>query len=1229
MKLISTIFILLITLNLYAQQKIKTEAGAEIVEYSNKDGLPTTDFSDIVQTKDGYIWISGIEGTNRFDGYQFEDVGQKYGFPGAQATFYDSTNNVLYFASPSKFAIFKNGEFKVFSKNDGYRINGLDGQVVNFVYKDSKSRIWIGSSTPFIDKKFNGGLTKYENGQFTVYDSTTFPLHNARSVFETPYGDLIFTSSGRNTRTFEEAYIALFKDNKFTRIDKSKGFDLVNASLNPFLYRSIVDNKGNTWIAFNGVIHLGDQMAVMKSGILMYDGGQFHQFPGLEDYYTPNSRGIARVYFSQGRDKVYASLYSPDAIKFLGGKNIIYELKDDRWIKSGLMNEISKFADSYISKQKDDFYYFGISFYPKQRLFPEMASIDVTDFENPQGTMNANQFYDISSNKIKKVDAFTGFPLMNLDAGLLVRTFNGIGFYYPKSYMVFDDNAGFLLPNAFIPELDADKNGIVWISFSISDLPGYYAINNVGMNIWDGKKLLTVTEKDGLSSNITYQAYQDSKDRVWIATSKGVTLSREFKNAKGEWVFKFNKIPNSIPGDYNTGRVIETTNGDIYAWQTTVGDLTTLKTNFYLGKYDGEKFVEMPCPFDKGLTSKKYQFYDLREGINSQLMLYGLFDDERKGLVTAKTHIMYLQKDKWINAPKEWKMPNEQLHYVGKLGNKIYYLTTDGFYQFDGSKFINLIDSVTAHADFTILKGASVAGTKTDNQADGKLFIRLRNRGLVIFDGENLNYYTKKDGLPSANLYNPTPDRKGNMIFSHPTGALIVKDNKFHTFYDVDLDISGGSNVATLDGNGNLVMHYKGLGLVIEKEDHRTYPLHLTSVSIDTSTYYYEYPKDLSHAENSIIFNFSALNFSDPKQTIYQYILEGYDNKWSRSSNLSFAQYQNLPPGKYSFRVKGITSNGVQTNEVKYAFVITPPFWKTWWAYTFYIFSFFGLLYIIRKAELKRQRKNSEIKESKLRAEAAEFQAKAAEAQSRVIQAENERKTEELEEARQLQLSMLPNEIPSLPHLDISVYMKTATEVGGDYYDFSIKEDDSLNICLGDATGHGMKAGTIVSMMKSLFTANSIDKSLEDFFITSNYALKNSKLDKMMMAFAMININSNKLNIANAGIPPIYIYRRSKNIVEEINLNGLPIGAMKNSEYDIYEGELTEGDTILMLSDGFPELRNNENEMFGYERLKKVFANSANKSSEEIISILKEEGSSWVNDKDPDDDVSFVVIKVK
>ena len=172
---------------------------------------------------------------------------------------------------------------------------------------------------------------------------------------------------------------------------------------------------------------------------------------------------------------------------------------------------------------------------------------------------------------------------------------------------------------------------------------------------------------------------------------------------------------------------------------------------------------------------------------------------------------------------------------------------------------------------------------------------------------------------------------------------------------------------------------------------------------------------------------------------------------------------------------------------------------------------------------------------------------------------------------------MLPNELPKLPNLDIAVYMKTATEVGGDYYDFSFSSDGSLNVAIGDATGHGMKAGTLVSMIKSLFVANSINKSLEDFFSSSNEALKNSKLDKMMMAFAMVNISGNKIEIANAGIPPIFIYRKSKNEVEEINLAGLPLGAMKNINYDTHISDLGIEDVVLMLSDGMPELQNENN----------------------------------------------------
>ncbi|MCK5457274.1 MAG: hypothetical protein KAI45_09120, partial [Melioribacteraceae bacterium] len=84
---------------------------------------------------------------------------------------------------------------------------------------------------------------------------------------------------------------------------------------------------------------------------------------------------------------------------------------------------------------------------------------------------------------------------------------------------------------------------------------------------------------------------------------------------------------------------------------------------------------------------------------------------------------------------------------------------------------------------------------------------------------------------------------------------------------------------------------------------------------------------------------------------------------------------------------------------------------------------------------------------------------------------EHDRKTKELEEARQLQLSLLPKELPKLSEYDIAVYMKTATEVGGDYYDFHVLEDGTLTTVIGDATGHGLMAGTMVTATKSLFNS--------------------------------------------------------------------------------------------------------------------------------------------------------------
>lgn len=235
----------------------------------------------------------------------------------------------------------------------------------------------------------------------------------------------------------------------------------------------------------------------------------------------------------------------------------------------------------------------------------------------------------------------------------------------------------------------------------------------------------------------------------------------------------------------------------------------------------------------------------------------------------------------------------------------------------------------------------------------------------------------------------------------------------------------------------------------------------------------------------------------------------------------------------------------------------------------------------------------------------------------------------ELEEARALQLSMLPESIPQTNDLEIAVYMDTASEVGGDYYDFSIKKDGSLNIAIGDATGHGMKAGIMVSIMKALFISDSVDIDINEFFESSNHTIKSLQLGRMMMAFAMLNYKDNQIRFINSGMPPLMIFNNSSKKVEEISINNMPLGAMRSAEYEVKELNINKGDTILLLSDGLPEMQNVSGEMFGYGRIKELFETNISKSPEEIISILKSEGSHWSNRIDHDDDVTFVIIRIK
>ena len=245
------------------------------------------------------------------------------------------------------------------------------------------------------------------------------------------------------------------------------------------------------------------------------------------------------------------------------------------------------------------------------------------------------------------------------------------------------------------------------------------------------------------------------------------------------------------------------------------------------------------------------------------------------------------------------------------------------------------------------------------------------------------------------------------------------------------------------------------------------------------------------------------------------------------------------------------------------------------------------------------------------------------------LEAENARKTRELEQARQLQLSMLPKTIPNLPNLEIAVYMQTATEVGGDYYDFHVHDDATLTVAIGDATGHGLHAGTMVAATKSLFNSLADEGEPVQILKKATKALKVMGFHEMYMTLAVAKVKDSRLQIASAGMPFTMVYRAATHSVEEIVLKGMPLGSFPDFPYEQRELYLAAGDTVLFMSDGFPERFNTQGETLGEERAKTIFAEAASRPFDTIIPHLLEEEKAWANGRAQDDDVTFVVLQVK
>ena len=251
------------------------------------------------------------------------------------------------------------------------------------------------------------------------------------------------------------------------------------------------------------------------------------------------------------------------------------------------------------------------------------------------------------------------------------------------------------------------------------------------------------------------------------------------------------------------------------------------------------------------------------------------------------------------------------------------------------------------------------------------------------------------------------------------------------------------------------------------------------------------------------------------------------------------------------------------------------------------------------------------------------------ELERKLLEVENERKSRELEEARALQLSMLPKQIPKNDYWDISVFMETAQEVGGDYYDFSISKQGTLTAAIGDATGHGMKAGIIVATAKSYFHTLANDHDNMGIIRRMSSGIRNMDLKMMYMGMMLLKCDEHNISYVSAGMPPALLYQNGSKKAEKLIQRGMPLGSKVEYPYNESCLKMNPGDTLLLMSDGLMELFNDDRELLGLDRIKQTFEEVAESSASDIMSQITKLIDKWAGAKAHEDDITIMILKAK
>ncbi len=247
---------------------------------------------------------------------------------------------------------------------------------------------------------------------------------------------------------------------------------------------------------------------------------------------------------------------------------------------------------------------------------------------------------------------------------------------------------------------------------------------------------------------------------------------------------------------------------------------------------------------------------------------------------------------------------------------------------------------------------------------------------------------------------------------------------------------------------------------------------------------------------------------------------------------------------------------------------------------------------------------------------------------------ENIRMKKELNYAREIQLSMLPENDAVIGDIEISGISLPASEVGGDYFDYFKISEREVGIFICDVSGHGVASGLLLSGLRSCMHLILEDNTNPKFIIEKlNRMIRKTQSRKMFVTaiFAVIDTDKNKCMLFNAGhLPPYKISGESKEIFK-IKKHGLALGAMNTVEAEGASNEVVfdfnKGDKLVLYTDGVNEAMNNSRSEYGLDNIEQYLNNNADKKTNELLKGLIDDVKKFTNNSMQRDDLSLLIIQ--